>query len=387
MGLRILILCEGDAETHHSWSGISKSVVDHLRLAGHTVITGDVDLYGLPRLLGLLATWAPHRHRWWVRYHLTRVPHELRSRRAARIVRRHASKVDLILQFGATFEPRSRGSLPFAIYCDGNARLAERGETGGQAEVGALTRAELDALIARESRIYAQALRIFTFSRRLTESFVEDFGVPPHRVMTVGAGPNLDAATIPYPRQPRPPEAPPTILFVGRQFERKGGDLLLKAFARVRNELPDARLLIVGPPDLRVDQPGVTALGFLRKDVPEQELRLREAYTEADVFCLPTRFEPFGVVFLEAMLYGLPCIGPNAWAVPEMLVDGETGIIVPPEDVDALTEGLLQVLRDPEKARRMGEAGRERAVSRFLWSSIVKSIAGELEAALQRRSD
>ena len=113
--MKILLLCEGDAETRASWSGISKSVVDHLRELDHTVFTGNVDLVGMTRWATIALMWSPNRFRWWVKYHLAGLPFELRSRRAAEIIRAHRDRVDVILQFGATFEPRGREGLPYAI--------------------------------------------------------------------------------------------------------------------------------------------------------------------------------------------------------------------------------------------------------------------------------
>lgn len=381
--MRILILCEGDAETHNSWSGISKSVVDHLRAKGHTVYTGDVDLSGLTRWLTIAASYSPNRFRWWARYHLNGLPFKLRSRRAQRIIHSHRDKIDVILQFGATFEPQGRAGVPYALYCDGNARLAERGETGGQAEVGALTESELKNVISRETYVYRQAARIFTFSSRLTASFVEDFGIPRGKVQTVYAGPNIDPTEVVL-QEGEPSREPGTILFVGRRFRRKGGDLLLRALPSVREEFPGTRLLIIGPTDPPACQEGVEFLGFLSKEDPEDTARLSEAYREADIFCLPTRFEPFGVVFLEAMLHALPCIGPNAWAVPEMIVHGETGLLVEPENVEALAAALKSLLKDPTLARRMGAAGRQRTLDHFLWDKVVAKMVAGLGQVVER---
>jgi glycosyltransferase involved in cell wall biosynthesis len=374
--LNILLLCEGDAETRDSWSGTSKSLVGSLRADGHNVFCGDVDLYGLTRVAGLAATWAPRRFHWWARYHLGRVPFELRSRRAKKHIETFRSRIDLILQIGATFEPRGREGVPYVLYCDGNARLAERGETGGQAEVTALRYDELKRVIEREQEIYREAAAIMTLSEHLRTSFIEDFCIPSGKVIAVGAGPNTNLT-------PTLPEESgranvPTILFVGRNFERKGGPLLLKAFAAVQKQVPDAHLLIVGPPALKVDQPGVTCLGFLSMDDPSGRERLQAAYGRAHVFCLPTKYEPFGLVFVEAMLFALPCVGPRAWAVPEIIVHGETGLIVPPDDQTALADALIRLLSNQQYAQELGEAGRRRALERFSWKVVARRIQGVL---------
>lgn len=379
-GLNILVLCEGDAETPDSWSGTSNSVVRHLRRAGHNVVCGDVDLYGLPRTLGLVGTFSPHRFRWWARYHLNRLPATLRSREASAAIRSHSGWTDLILQFGATFAPLDRGTTPYVLYCDSNARFAEGGETQGTSEVGVLSERERRALIARETRIYRDARRILTFSDLLSRSFRRDFGLPADQVVTVHAGANLDLDLIP-PRPNDTAQDPPTVLFVGRAFERKGGDLLLRAWVRVRSEVPDARLVIIGPPPLRVGVEGVEELGFLNKADPSQRDRLIQAYLATDVFCLPTRYEPFGVSYVEAMHFGVPCVGPDAWAVPEIIDHGVTGLCVNPEDEGDLARALIRLLRDRSLAQRMGEAGRRRAAERFSWDAVVRRMVEAADVA------
>jgi glycosyltransferase involved in cell wall biosynthesis len=173
------------------------------------------------------------------------------------------------------------------------------------------------------------------------------------------------------------------VLFVGKQFERKGGPLLLEAFRRVRTRFPDARLVIVGPTTPPASEPGVEWRGNLDKNKPEEWARMAAAYHEADVFCLPSLFEPFGIVILEAMFFGLPCVGTAAWAIPEMIVDGETGYTVPRDDVGALADRLSELLADPPRAHRMGLAGRRRAEERFSWEAVAARMGDRLQRCLQ----
>jgi glycosyltransferase involved in cell wall biosynthesis len=166
------------------------------------------------------------------------------------------------------------------------------------------------------------------------------------------------------------------VLFVGRQFHRKGGDVLVESFRRVRQQLRDARLVIAGQPIGSVGGAGITCLGDLDKNSPGGWAELAAAYAEADVFAMPTRFEPFGVAFVEAMHFGVPCIGPRAWAVPEIIADGETGFTVPVDDVEILADRLIRVLSDRAMARRMGEAARRRARGLFTWPLAVERMLG-----------
>jgi glycosyltransferase involved in cell wall biosynthesis len=197
------------------------------------------------------------------------------------------------------------------------------------------------------------------------------------------AGPNLDLARIPDRSRISRVGGVPTVLFIGREFERKGGDVLLQAFAKVRARIPEARLVVIGPRALTIQEPGVTNLGLLRKDDPRDWGRLIEAYRSADVFCFPTRYEPFGIVILEAMLFGLPCVATRTGAIPEMVRDGETGYLVPPDNVEALTERLLRLLEDRDQAIRLGDAARKRADTDFTWEAVTSKM---LEVMRQRAS-
>jgi glycosyltransferase involved in cell wall biosynthesis len=166
-------------------------------------------------------------------------------------------------------------------------------------------------------------------------------------VITVHAGPNFDPEAIAgRPSRARAAHAP-TILFVGREFDRKGGPVLLDAFRRVRAQLPNAKIAHRRAEDAR-------RTGARRRVpwLPAQEracggARLAAAFADADVFCLPTRHEPFGIVVLEAMFNGLPVVATNIWAIPEMVVEGETGFTVARDDAATLADRLARLLAQP----------------------------------------
>lgn len=381
--MKIHLLCEGNPETRDSWSGSSRSVLTALRAAGHAVTWSDVELKGISRWVAALSTFSPDRKRWWSRYHLAALPFQLRSKRARRSLAAYDTP-DVILQIGATFRI-AEPPAPLVLYCDSNIQLAQQARVTGYGEAVVLADAEVSAITGRERSVYDSAMAILTLSDLLRRSFLNDFQLPPERLHTIHAGPNLmdhvDRDVLSEARARRRAAQAPTILFVGRQFERKGGDLLLRAFQNVRKSIPNARLVVVGPEHIEdVDAPtdGVVNLGFLNPDLSEDRERLQRAYLESDVFCLPTRFEPFGIVFVEAMLYGLPCVGPDAWAVPEMIEDGVTGLLFPPEDEEALADRILSLLRAPGVAKQMGEAGRTAAESYFTWPATIERMTSVL---------
>ena len=183
-----------------------------------------------------------------------------------------------------------------------------------------------------------------------------------------------------------PAREPATILFVGRDPVRKGADLMLSAFKLVRERIPDARLVMVGPPQNGSVPEGVVLTGYLSRDTPGGRSAMNAAYSSSHVFCLPTRFDPFGTSFVEAMVHGLPCVGPDAWAVPEIIDHGRTGLLVPPEDPAAIAEALIAILSDDETRNRMGRAARERALSQFAWPVLVARMLDSMQQVVDDRA-
>lgn len=370
--MNLLFLTEGDAErASGSGSGTPLSIVHGLRELGHNVRSYDADLHGATKLLGAALTFWPQRQRWAVRYHMSGAPFGLRSSRVRGAIRQQQAGLDAVLQYGATFDPGDR--VPYYLYCDSTIRIAARYPEYSWA--GKMTAKELDAASDRERRVYRGARGIFTFSDHVAGLLATDFEIPRERITTVYAGPNVNASRATAAERGAPEF---NILFVGREFERKGGDTLLRAFAMVREEFPQASLTIVGPRDLHVDQPGVVNLGYLNGDNPSDRDRLVRAYREATLFCFPTRYEPFGLAVLEAMYAGLPCVATRAWAIPEMVIDGQTGYTAPAGDVGAFAGAVCRLLADKKLAAQMGAAARERAERHFSWEAVTRMMADRM---------
>ena len=97
---------------------------------------------------------------------------------------------------------------------------------------------------------------------------------------------------------------------------------------------------------------------------------IEDLYREADLFVLPSRLETWGDVLLEAMAYSLPCVGVRVDAMEEIILDGETGVLVPAQDSDALAGVLVRLLNDPHERVRMGQAGRKRVEESFTWDGV-----------------
>jgi glycosyltransferase involved in cell wall biosynthesis len=231
--------------------------------------------------------------------------------------------------------------------------------------------------IMRERTVLRGATRVFVRSRHVRDVLVSTYGVAPDRVIDVGVGPNT-----PLPAEDRAPVwHGGRIVFVGVDWERKGGSVLLQAFERLQATHPGARLEIVGCSPPGAERPGVTLHGRLGEGAVAALL------ADCDVFCLPTTAEPFGVAFVEAMHAGLPLVGTNLGAVPDMVRDGETGRLVPVGDVRALHDALADLLDDPERAQAMGGRSRALARSRYAWPRVMDAIRGGITTALDAGED
>jgi starch synthase len=127
---------------------------------------------------------------------------------------------------------------------------------------------------------------------------------------------------------------------------------------------------------LRANRSGVI---WIPEMLPKPEVI--QLLTHAAVFAIPSIYEPLGIVNLEAMACGTAVAGSRTGGIPEVVADGETGLLVPPDDPRALAEALNALLRDPARARAMGQAGRKRAIAEFGWPAIAAPTA-ELYAEL-----
>ena len=374
----IAFVCEGDAEAD-AFSGTASKMVRGLRELQHRVNTFNVTPPTPLRLGNAALSFSPDRARWRARFRYGAAAFHLRSLLARNRLSKSGVGFDAILQIGANFAPPSGSNIPYAIYADWNMSLSAQYRDDSRSATSGLTREEERKINERQRNVYSGAQVIFTISERLRQSFIEDYSIAPERVVRAYPGANIDFAVANSQAERLLTDKHPCILFIGNEFERKGGDILLKAFEIVRNRLPTSRLVIVGPIDQVINQPGVEMLGKLRKHVPEESSRLERAFIEADVFCLPSRLDPFPNVVREAMFFGLPCVTTDIFAFPEMVVDGETGFTVPVRDVKALADRLLRILCDRTLGTMLGQAGRARALELFSWVTMAEIMSERVE--------
>ncbi|GAA4924741.1 phosphatidylinositol alpha-1,6-mannosyltransferase [Stackebrandtia albiflava] len=177
----------------------------------------------------------------------------------------------------------------------------------------------------------------------------------------------------------------PVVVCVSRLVPRKGQDTLIDAFPRVRERVPDARLLLVGGGPYesalrrRIAATGQTDAVTITGAVPQEELPAH--YAAGDVFAMPCRtrragmdVEGLGVVYLEASATGLPVIAGDSGGAPAAVRDGHTGHVVPGGDAATLADRLTALLTDPEAAAGMGRAGREWMCEAWTWPTLAERL-------------
>ena len=232
------------------------------------------------------------------------------------------------------------------------------------------------AWVQLEKTIYHNATLNFTMSHNISKSMIKDYACDPRKVVCVYAGSNAIRDNVKIdPRK----YANKHILFVGVNWVMKGGPELAGAFKKVLQVHPDAQLTIVGcSPQL--DLPNCHVVGR----IPVEEVG--RYYEQASVFCLPTRTEALGIVFIEALTHKLPIVANNIEAVPDFIEHGQTGYLVEPSNIEQLANALLDLIGDPIKCQAFGERGYQIVAEKYSWEKVGARLRENILSAMNGRA-
>ncbi len=233
-----------------------------------------------------------------------------------------------------------------------------------------------------------RADRVIAVSAQMRADITTHFQINPDRVVVIHNGVDAEAFARTERREAlaRHGVLPPYALFVGRISEQKGIFQLLEA-ART---LPAGVQLVLcasspDTPELKARLEAAVAgrpeIRWINAMLPVPEVA--QLYSHAAVFVCPSIYEPFGLINLEAMACGTPVVASRVGGIPEVVVDGETGWLVEPGDVAALGQALRRAVADPERAGRMGEAGRRRVEAHFSWDRIADRTLAVYREAIE----
>jgi glycosyltransferase involved in cell wall biosynthesis len=181
-----------------------------------------------------------------------------------------------------------------------------------------------------------------------------------------------------------------TILNVAKFEEKKGQDVLLRAFALLATAYPDVNLVLVGAVDAALPtlQALSESLGIAQRvqfvlNLPHAQVA--NYFQRASIFVLPSRVEPFGIVLLEAGAFALPVVASRVGGIPEILEEGATGYMVPTEDPVALASRLKRLLDDPAQAQAMGIRLRQKVAREFTWTAAYVRYAALVDSSYRSR--
>lgn len=219
-----------------------------------------------------------------------------------------------------------------------------------------------------EQKIYNDATLIFTFGSLISWSLVNQYKIPSEKVVTAFAGSNV-SITGPVNEKKFYNK---NILFVGMNWERKGGPILIEVFKNIQSKYPDATLTIVGCNPAIGSLTGCRIVG----KIPVEEVP--KYYNNASVFCLPTLREPFGIVFIEAMKYRLPIVANNIGSLPDIVKNDYNGYLIN-NDVKGYTDAISTLFEDPQKCMQMGENGYKLTEEKFSWQIVGKKFRASIQ--------
>jgi glycosyltransferase involved in cell wall biosynthesis len=226
-----------------------------------------------------------------------------------------------------------------------------------------------------EQRVYRAATRVVANSEWAASSLRADYGVPADKLRVFPFG--IEATEFAEPVAPGPPPGGlPTLVFVGRQLERKGGNLLREVHQRA---LADRCRLVLVTPEAVAPGRNLTVVDDLRPG----DVRLWDILRAGSVFVFPSMIDQAPNAVLEAMAAGLPVIAVDTGAVGEMVVDGDNGVLVAGNDAGQLQAAIEQLLDAPATARAMGAAGRRRFDARYRADASTSRLIDVIAEAIE----
>jgi glycosyltransferase involved in cell wall biosynthesis len=247
-------------------------------------------------------------------------------------------------------------------------------------------RADWNLLVRRlrhrlAQNVFRDAIHLLPWSRFAKESLIRDYGIPEDRISIVPPGIDLETWSdhLDSSRRIGTSSGNLMVLFVGGNFDRKGGDLLLNIARKEEFQQCDFHFVtkgFKGPRGRNI---------FVHDNLSANSEALISLYRQADIFVLPTRADVFSLAALEAMAMELPVVITNVGGIGEIVVDKENGFIIPVDDETALLERLRLLIGNKELRIRLGKNGRKIAESKFDLETVAETVVRFLVTAANTR--
>lgn len=379
--IKLGFLASGDPLDRQVWSGLPYSMWQHLRvefpeaisyspLSRQTVRIAK----GIDRASQMLTSFVcpPHYNHRIIPVASRRLKHQIRQQRP-----------DVVFAAAASsFVPAIPDDIPVIYFTDGTFRQLN----GYYERLSKLSPATIQRAEELEAFSINRAAASAFSSQWAADSAIADYGADPARVHVVPFGSAVDPPPRALALDRALSHGRVNLLLVGVDWKRKGIDIAIQATTSLRNRGIDARLTVVGAGTPGSDHgDGIEIVGFLDKSTPSERAHIERLYQEADFFLLPTRAECSAIVFCEAAAYGLPSLATQTGGIPEIILDGETGMLLPLDaDGNDFADLIQAQLQQPAHYRAMSLAARDRYERVLNWSVWSSRIA-EIVCSIHRR--
>jgi len=200
------------------------------------------------------------------------------------------------------------------------------------------------------------------------KDLIENTGIPADKIHHVGGGSSIDVTKIDHSQKQGY-----RFLFVGNRWNIKNGDLVVAAFKKLSAMYPDRtpELYVAGPSEMPECIKGQDNIFFLGRLSHED---LIYYYNLCDYYVMPSKCDAYGLVFIEALCFGLPCIGKNLHAMPEFIQNGQNGYLIENDDVDELTDAMGRLLCNGQEIVRYVRDHKDYYINRYSWDSVADRI-------------
>jgi glycosyltransferase involved in cell wall biosynthesis len=380
--MKLGFACAWDTRPELTWSHTPWNLRAALRAqaaAGDEVI--DVGVTYPPALRSALKAATARRHdgRWVSMWRHSRPARSYGADAIRRALRR--TPCDAVLQI----QDLAALDVPYLLYQDLSYDvLLERAETPeGLIHFPTLSRDAVLRLRERQHQIYEQAAAILTMSQWFADHLVSRTGLAPGKVRVVHPGATaaqeLSPEVLAAAAERRRSGPRRRLLFVGKDFYAKAGDTVVAALALLRRDVdPEITLTVVGPDAWPLPSGIPEGVRFLGR-LPVAEVGA--LYDEHDLFVLPSRFEGFGISFVEALAHGVPCIGRRAFAMAEIVRPGENGDLIEGDDPEVLADRISCLLTNADLYDRTAAAASAIA-AHYSWTRAANDVYTAAHAAI-----
>jgi glycosyltransferase involved in cell wall biosynthesis len=278
------------------------------------------------------------------------------------------SKDDVIFMFEALYSPGLllNALKPYVIYEDSTPKQSQKNWSGWVPR-----RALCNEYAMLKNSVYKSADLIFTSNSFCYQSLKKDYRICEEKLSNVYQGFN-------FTQNRRIPHKNNVILFVGYEFKRKGGELLLDAFTEIKRLKNDIELWIVGT-DVDTEMEGVKVYGRIRN-----RDRLSEIYRRASALVLPSYFDPMPNTVIEAMGFGTPVVVSDKVGTSELIQNGKNGYVIEAGNLSGLVDVLMNILSDKTSAEKVGANGKITVVNKLNWDAIADKIIHKCSELIEK---